>query len=249
MNQVFNPVAEARKCKERSQKFSHEHAVVRMSVKSLPLLMLLNLAFISLAQPRPTSLVDQFKHFTASPPVLEEFTFRYTDITTWEAQKVETTKFYLCRWEKNAFAMKETDELSELKLDGVGGSSRAMGYYGVNYWMTTSSESTTSKCDNPIDQTNYLYTTVQAMENIQLSTAFNMGVPNVKIGTIRWEGDAFTATTHNGHLIRGELVQSDDGRPKRLKFVRNLANGKPVEMTVEYEFTKNIGLVFLPNII
>jgi hypothetical protein len=198
--------------------------------------------------------VEAFKRFISSPPPIEQFMFEFRNVNLAREASNDTVSvlFYDCRWQANAFLMKECHSLRGLSDERITGNDRAMGFFDRDYWIKTPRETMTSRLDVSKGETsgkrpNEVWAVVWGEEQVGLSPAFNLGIRDVRIGGLRWHGNYFTAPAVRGRrTVEGRLTVNRRGEPEiQYAFKQNGTNLN--RSVVEYEFGNPNAPAYIPQ--
>ncbi len=181
------------------------------------------------------------------PPPVEECLFKLRDVTLSTTNDVSSTHFYFCRMQTNAFLAKESDSIIGASSRHINANENARGFYDQSYWYKDSKETKISNQDDPFSKPNDVHSLVLAVMQNKLSSAFNMGVPNVKIGGLQWHGNTFSALTYRGRRITGEIVTNMAGIPElNIELQLNATNVSRI--TVKYNFAStDLAPIWMPT--
>jgi hypothetical protein len=157
--------------------------------------------------------------------------------------------WYLARWQSNAFLLQQIHPEPVARegitnLDPMGFAS--FGKCDGHYWYlrgTTLQEETQSA--SKYQGSNHLAGTVDALGKGILSKVLNLGVQNIGIGTIRWDGDGFEAASVAVPGVR--IVGKADFEGRGLSRLNLLYNQHSLRVDYFYQEDAPLSLRFLPN--
>lgn len=191
--------------------------------------------------------VEALKSFVESPPIIEEVDFKITHPPTWPLPPIQ---IFTARWQPSALFLEQwqTDKLQE--ITNIPPYIRATGHYENYYWDFIGKNKTLTewedKSDSPKDSHNGSYSaSLSAIDDV--SRVLNIGIPNLGIGTIKWQGDTFEAASDlTGARKHGTLIRSATGYAEKLTLKEEL-HGKASEIEIVYSYPTNLELPFFPS--
>jgi hypothetical protein len=158
------------------------------------------------------------KETLASPPIVEEVLF------DWERRVLNSPlreRFQL-RWQDGNVVLRDLTP----EMDPRNPQARAhfvMGHLGNDYWFIDPNDFLQFWRRNP-EQTQDVSPFGFYKINIQTAhTLMNLGMVNLKPGTLRWTNDSFEASAHDGSPIKGRLETADGALD--LIFFGKIGNG------------------------
>jgi hypothetical protein len=180
------------------------------------------------------SPVDTFKTFLMSPPPVSRIVYKKRNFFQLDfpgAPKLDTNSYQIFSGKCQGvdFTLRTAGPVTELDnpaaltnsvIDAAGKSGSTFWKYvkDTRYdWEDKNNEFSTGYVSSeqvPIDHT-ILRTVLD--ERSMLLQVINMGVGNLKPGTLKWDGDSFTAENMDHATLRGELIIAG-GFPKELHF-------------------------------
>lgn len=206
-----------------------------------------------------TSTLEQFKSFISNPPPIERLIYRVTlpanpsrpDLGVARSRYFQE---FFAAWQSNSWFVRQVRPDDDLKSFVLRGQS----IFGNRdlYWLLEPGTATRWFDDDPrvegvkID----LPTTspnrtkgVRELRGRSLFELLNMGVLNIKPGTIRWEGNRFRVDhAERKQKIEGELFASADGLPSYMRVSYTEGTNK-VDFVSRYTYEQNAGLPYLPS--
>jgi hypothetical protein len=190
--------------------------------------------------------VERFKAFVSSPPPISECRFR--EILA-HGKPYSTTNFYFVRWQTNAILVHRfLDEAHFLRARArdrsYGGDVAAR--YDSNYWHVGRSAAVEWNPGTKDENSESPGQVISSVRDLAFSRILSGGPQRIEIGSIRWEGDSYTATDSAGLEIRAELLT--DGRTIRGLDVNYFYIGREVSHRYRYpSFSQEYP--FLPSVI
>ena len=215
-------------------------------------LTILALGFIatvrSVADETTRSPSEALKEFVASPPPIRELRFEITHPTKWPLPPYQS---FIARWQPNGLLVLE-ENTENTGSNATNGSSylRATGSYEDSYWNFVGKNQTlitwNDRGDSAKDSHNGSYSANRTAVDF-IAKVLNIGIPNLRVGAIRWDGDNFDADSDlSGAHQHGTLIRSPAGRAERL-ILKTTRGGKTSESEIVYSYSTDFALPFFPN--
>lgn len=195
-----------------------------------------------------TARVDAFKNFLASPPPIARIVFKKRDLYQYKfpgAPQVNTNayRYFDATWQNTDFVLREAESLDQLEAPRT----NAFFVYGKNgstfwkivgdnyvYWVDKNSKYSAEYVpvqSLPPDED--ILVSVSIVRNALLQ-AINMGIGQLKLGTLNWHGDSFAAEDQSGQPVAGELIV-ENGVPVEIRYHRGKNSSNP--MVLEYTYS------------
>ena len=200
---------------------------------------------VSVFDSRPLSPVVFLKAFTQKPVIISNLVFSYEQRSFDKRFENMTTNTYcLARLQPDAIFLREARNIEELQSNSYYPYKRLEGNYQTNYWYYGATGIGvylwTDKNDMPKDKRNGAYNVRRYAEDI-MSPALNFGVVDVKVGSLIWSGNNFTAQSDmSGAKFTGSLIVSND-IPRGLQYVLEREN-KKYNYKVTYAYEKQLSV-------
>jgi hypothetical protein len=184
--------------------------------------------------------LEHFKAFLSDPGYVEHVVFSTIGV----ASAAGANQMHLYgRWQSNAFVIREiTSPQTENRIwtNGI----LAWGSYQPKYWTKAAGvirEWINNGTENP--QSNPVYAGTK-LGRMLLGRALMFGIRDVTIGTLKWEGDRFVATSFaiSNVTVRGKIDLNSDS------LVSISLSYNEFKYLIEYEFAENPDLpAFAPS--
>jgi hypothetical protein len=157
---------------------------------------------------------------------------------------ITTNTYFLARLQPDGVFLREARIIEELQSYSYYPYKRLEGNYQTNYWYYGATGIGlylwTDKNDMPKDKRNGAYNVRRYAEDI-MSPVLNFGVVNVKVGSLIWSGNNFTAQSDmSGAKFTGSLIVSND-IPRGLQYVLEREN-KKYNYKVTYAYEKQLSV-------
>ncbi|KAB2645886.1 MAG: sigma-70 family RNA polymerase sigma factor [Verrucomicrobia bacterium] len=195
---------------------------------------------VSVFDSRPLSPVEYLKAFTQMPVIISNLVFSDEK----RAGGITTNTYFLARLQPDGVFLREARIIEELQSYSYYPHKRLEGNYQTNYWYYGATGIGlylwTDKNDMPKDKRNGAYNVRRYAEDI-MSPVLNFGVVNVKVGSLIWSGNNFTAQSDmSGAKFTGSLIVSND-IPRGLQYVLEREN-KKYNYKVTYAYEKQLSV-------
>ena len=191
--------------------------------------------------------IDQLKAFVQSPPIIEEVQFK---ITHPPGLPMPPLQDFIARWQPNGLLLleladnRQTNE-NECKYAMAYGRSDELywNFKGRQWKSLTTWEDVGDSFKN---QTNGAYSAFRSATDT-ISKVLNIGVMNLHIGMIEWNGDSFSAQSDlSGAQINGTLEKSPAGYATKMR-LQTKRRGELYHAEIDYTYGTNFSLPFFPQ--
>lgn len=151
----------------------------------------------------------------SSPPFIKLLRFRVEHISP--TLIVRTNMYIEGKWQSNAILVREVPSEQDWNNSRLFPEYALIGSYDQKYWYTGPKADWIAHAT--LDTTSPLITPVRSAETY-LSYVLNIGIPGLRIGAIRWEGNRFKGEIDiwSGAKLNGEIRTNETSYPSELKY-------------------------------
>ncbi len=222
-------------------------------------LLILSQTHLAKAEPGNTvtnSNIEQCKSFISSPPIIEELIWELKIAPPGKRHNPEddlgaSTNFqrFIARWQPDARFVYQV--FPEYVSTNTVMNWTSVSVFGSKHWQMDPSGTLILWHDDGSPpprkaSVNFAESSVSYL-TYRLAEVLNMGVFNLGISSIRWQGDTFSATNSKiGLRFHGLLHASPDGIPSHLDLQAQIGTNSRA-LAVLYSFDRDTGLPYLPN--
>lgn len=176
--------------------------------------------------------VAEFQQFLSNPPAVSNLVFRMTRFQT--KTNIQDSVFF-GQWNAPDFMLAEVAKVSDLQTLLLKKKGVFAGRTNTVCWWSHGGKSVTffnPKINNVTNRTELAMTDVRFQENI-LAAAMNLGIPDLPIGSIQWNGLEFEAVSRVTQAKKSGFIIVKDGLVKAIEF-KSVMAGRTNHFEVRY---------------